>query len=110
MRRINYYWALCLVSLPCLAAPNGEDLYQQNCAVCHGERAQGKVGPKLAGDSSQWKKALFERAVLQGIDDEGKPLKTLMPHWSQSSLKEDQGKAPTKEEIDAIQQYIRTLH
>ncbi|TDR77882.1 c-type cytochrome [Paludibacterium purpuratum] len=99
-----------LASAASQAMPNGEDLYQQNCAVCHGDKAQGKVGPKLAGDSSKWSKKLFERAVLKGIDDGGKPLKSPMPHWNKSSLKEDNGQPPTTEEIDAIQQYIRKLH
>jgi mono/diheme cytochrome c family protein len=101
--------ALLLISPPAWpAAPDGKMLFQQNCAVCHGDRAQGKIGPKLAGDSSKWPPRIFERAVLTGIDDEGKPLKAPMPHWNQSSFVSDQGKVPSKAEIDAIQRYIRT--
>ncbi|AAQ60531.1 MULTISPECIES: c-type cytochrome [Chromobacterium] len=99
----------CFYSL-IAAASDGKALYQQNCAVCHGAHAQGKTGPRLAGDASKWRKQLFERAVLEGVDDEGKALKAPMPHWGNSSLKEDHGKPPTKEEVDAIQAYLKTLH
>jgi mono/diheme cytochrome c family protein len=107
--RYSFLVPILLLPTAALAAPNGQDLFQQNCAVCHGDRAQGKIGPKLAGDSSKWSPELFVRAVLKGVDDEGKPLKAPMPHWSQSSLKEDSGKPPTPEEIIAIQHYIRSL-
>jgi len=101
---------LLLCTSPVFAAYDGQDLYQQNCAVCHGDKAQGKIGPRLKGDSSKWSSHLFQRAVLNGIDDGGKQLKSPMPHWSNSSLKEDSGKPPTAAEIDAIQKYIRTLY
>ena len=65
--------------------------------------------PKLVGDAANWTPELFERAVLKGIDDEGKPLNRVMPHWGSSSFSEDHGKPPSKAEIDAIQKYLRTL-
>lgn len=65
--------------------------------------------PKLVGDAAEWKPELFERAVLKGIDDEGKQLNMMMPHWGSSSFSEDHGKAPSKAEVDAIQKYLQTL-
>ncbi|MFZ3219438.1 MAG: cytochrome c [Rhodoferax sp.] len=92
---------------------NGQALYQQNCAACHGETGKGGKkdvkGPRLAGDSSKWKVSLFQRAVLEGIDDHGKPLESAMPHWKGASFKSDAGAAPTKEEVAAIQKYLRTV-
>ncbi|SAL83084.1 Cytochrome c [Caballeronia choica] len=91
------------------APPDGKALYRENCASCHGQNGKGDTGPKLVGDASEWKTKLFERAVLNGIDDQGKPLKSPMPHWSRASFKSDNGVAPSKAEVDAIQQYLHTL-
>ncbi|KAA1004291.1 cytochrome c [Paraburkholderia panacisoli] len=92
------------------APPNGKALYQENCASCHGQNGKGDTGPKLVGDASEWKAKLFERAVLNGIDDQGKALKSPMPHWAGASFKTDHGTAPSKAEVDAIQHYLRTLN
>jgi len=32
------------------AAEEGEELYEQNCAACHGEDLEGVVGPPLTGE------------------------------------------------------------
>lgn len=72
-----------------------------------GSGMMGLKAPKLAGDASAWEPELFERAVLQGIDDEGHPLNRVMPHWGSSSFRSDHGTAPTKSEVDAIQQYLQ---
>ena len=102
--------AALLMSLPAMAAsPNGKALFQENCATCHGPSGQGGVGPKLVGDASHWKTKVFERAVLNGVDDEGKPLNPPMPHWKDASFKSDKGAAPRAAEIDAIQHYLRAL-
>ncbi|MBK5400467.1 cytochrome c [Pseudomonas sp. TH39(2020)] len=86
--------------------PDGETLFQDNCSVCHGPRGMGGSAPKLAGDASEWKSKVFERAVLSGIDDHGKPLKAPMPHWAGTSFKSDNGAMPSKLEVDAIQKYL----
>jgi mono/diheme cytochrome c family protein len=91
------------------APPDGKTLYQENCARCHGQNGKGDTGPNLVGDASEWKRELFERAVLNGIDDQGKPLKSPMPHWRAGSFKTDKGVAPSKAEVDAIQRYLHTL-
>lgn len=71
--------------------------------------AMSLQAPKLVGDAANWTPALFERAVLKGIDDEGKPLNRVMPHWGSASFSEDHGKPPSKAEIHAIQKYLQTL-
>jgi mono/diheme cytochrome c family protein len=34
-------------------AEDGADLYNRNCASCHGGRGQGGIGPQLAGSMSE---------------------------------------------------------
>ncbi len=98
------------LSMSAVAAPlGGKALYQQNCASCHGQKGQGGSAPKLAGDASKWRAKLFERAVLKGLDDNGKPLQAPMPHWEGASFKTDKGAAPSKAEVHAIQRYLQTL-
>ena len=107
----NAYFALVALfvcSTSIAAVPNGETLFEDNCSVCHGPRGMGGSAPKLVGDASEWKAKLFERAVLTGLDDHGKPLKVPMPHWKDASFKSDNGVAPSKAEIDAIQHYLHT--
>jgi mono/diheme cytochrome c family protein len=53
----------------------GQRLYQQNCAVCHGVKLEGNVGPALAG------KRFLERSVEEGrtADDLFFIVRTFMP-------------------------------
>jgi len=87
----------------------GEALFRDNCAVCHGAQGEGAAGPRLVGDASAWSPALFARAVLEGIDEHGKPLEAAMPHWQQGSFASDQDAAPSRAEVDAIHAYLGTL-
>ena len=89
--------------------PNGKALYQANCASCHGATGAGGVGPKLAGDSSNWPEKIFVRATLTGVDDKGRAMKALMPHWQDASFTSDAGAHPTAVEVIAIQSYLKTL-
>ncbi|WP_247254236.1 c-type cytochrome [Pseudomonas moorei] len=98
--------ALLTCSSAMASTPDGEMLFQENCSVCHGARGIGGSAPRLAGDASEWKSKVFERAVLSGIDDHGKPLKAPMPHWAGTSFKSDNGAMPSKLEVDAIQKYL----
>ncbi|WP_059182693.1 c-type cytochrome [Pseudomonas sp. URMO17WK12:I11] len=98
--------ALLTSSSAMASPPDGEVLFQDNCVGCHGPRGAGGSAPKLAGDASEWKSKVFERAVLSGIDDHGKPLKAPMLHWASASFTSDNGVKPSKLEIDAIQKYL----
>jgi len=111
---MKFHWpALCFLLLSPLAVASpldGRALFETNCAACHGAAGEGTaIAPKLAGDSSHWSAALFRRAVLTGVDDKGKALKAPMPHWQSSSFTDDDGKPPTKQEIDAIQHFLRKI-
>ncbi|MGV8863827.1 MAG: c-type cytochrome [Pseudomonas sp.] len=99
---------MSLCSFAMAAPPDGAALFQDNCSACHGPKGAGGSAPKLAGDASEWKSKVFERAVLSGIDDHGKPLKAPMPHWKTASFTADNGTAPSKAEVDAIQHYLHT--
>lgn len=92
------------------AMMSGSGSMMNGASGMNGNGGPGMMGlkaPKLVGDASTWDPKLFERAVLQGIDDEGKPLNMVMPHWGSSSFRTDSGKPPSKEEIDAIQRYLQ---
>lgn len=103
---------LALGALGAQAAPStklGSDLYAANCAGCHGQKAQGGVGPKLAGDAAGWKYDLFKRAVLRGVDDHGKQLGVMMPRWGQTGFQGHGGKTPTDDEVKSIQLYLKGI-
>ena len=65
----------------------GGDLFNDNCAICHGNKGQGypkEVVPdgavrikKLAGDSAYWDFAVFKKAVLDGKDDHDRPMRVM---------------------------------
>jgi mono/diheme cytochrome c family protein len=55
-------------------------LYAENCAVCHGENLQGRVGATLAKDWPSIRPDLgIRRTIAAGIQG------TVMPAWSQAS-------------------------
>lgn len=92
---------------------DGKKLFDENCAKCHGETGKGGTkeikGPRLVGDASKWNAKTFARAVLDGKDDEGRALKGAMPHWKDASFQSDHGTAPTKEEVESIHKYLRSV-
>ncbi len=114
---MKYLIVACTLASLALSASaaelNGKALFQENCASCHGDTGKGGKleikGPRLVGDASTWKLPVFQRAVLEGIDDNGRALEAAMPHWKNSSFKADAGVAPRKEEVAAIYRYLRTV-
>lgn len=91
------------------SVPHGQTLFQTNCAVCHGAKAGGAIGPTLVGEVAGWKPALFQRALLKSLDDKGVKLKSPMPVWGKVGLKGDNGKPPTTAEMQDLQAYLKTL-
>ena len=87
----------------------GKAIYVDNCQRCHGNKGQGGTGVKLAGDSAYWEPDLFRRAVLTGIDDEGKQLKAAMPRWGKVGLTKPKGRIPTEQDLSNIQDYLKTF-
>ncbi len=76
---------------PAADAASGQALYQRNCAACHGPEARGglKLGDATAADL-RWDylgpqyhqdSVLVTRAIIQGLDQDGKALDDVMPRW-----------------------------
>lgn len=74
----------------------GAQLYNANCAICHGQDGQGRIGATLAQDWPSIQPELtIKSTIANGI------LGSAMPAWSQAN-----GGPLTDEEIDAIATYI----
>ena len=86
----------------------GKKLYTDNCMRCHGNKGQGAVGKKLAGDAAYWDFDIFKRTVMTGIDDEGKKMK-IMPVWGKTGFDKPKGEMPTDDELQNIQAYLKTF-
>ncbi|MBI1415639.1 MAG: c-type cytochrome [Limimaricola sp.] len=112
--------ALTVAATPLLAQDMqaGMDLYNDNCAICHGNQGEGypkEVVPdgavrikKLAGDSGYWDFAVFKAAVVDGTDDHGRPMR-VMPAFGKTGLYEPPGQMLTDDDIKNIQAYIRSF-
>jgi mono/diheme cytochrome c family protein len=95
-----------------------KDLYNDNCAICHGNKGEGypkEVVPdgavrikKLAGDSGYWDFATFKAAVVDGMDDHQRPMR-VMPAFGKVGLYEPPGQMLTDEDLMGIQSYIQTF-
>ena len=70
----------------------GAELYSASCVVCHGPRATGGIGPRLAGNPVLSNEQAFWKAVLEG--------RHMMP-----PLKD----ALTEQQIADIQAWLKTL-
>ncbi len=80
--------------------PNqGAQLFDQNCAVCHGPEGQGRVGAALAKNFSSIRPDLAVKSTISnGIA--GSP----MPAWSQAK-----GGPLTEQEINHLTAFVLTL-
>ncbi len=77
----------------------GAALYGQNCAMCHGDQGQGRVGARLSKSFSGIRADLSVRSVIvNGISG------TVMPAWAQSK-----GGPLSDSEIDNLTAYLLTL-
>jgi len=72
---------------------SGQEVYRRVCAGCHGDKAQGGVGPRLAGGESP-----YELEEIVKIVRVGQP--PLMPSF---------GKELTSEELGAVAAYAYSL-
>ena len=96
----------------------GADLFNDNCAICHGAKGEGypkEVVPdgavrikKLAGDSAYWEFAVFKEAVVDGKDDHGRPMR-VMPVFGKTGLYEPPGQMLTDDDLHNIQDYMQTF-
>lgn len=79
--------------------PNlGARLYQQNCAVCHGESGEGRIGANLSQVFSSIRPDLLTQSVIaNGVAG------SAMPAWSREN-----GGPLTSDEIEDIVAYIMT--
>ena len=75
----------------------GGELYVENCAVCHGQDGQGRIGATLQAFSGIDVDAALTEAITQGIDG------TVMPAWS-----ENEGGPLSEQDIEDIVAYIQS--
>ncbi|MEP6887247.1 MAG: c-type cytochrome [Nitrospirales bacterium] len=73
-------------------AQRGEGLFGRNCVACHGMRAMGRIGPRLAANPILFERERFWETVLEG--------RGAMPPWRD---------ALTVQEIADIQEWLKTL-
>ncbi len=90
-------------------AAAGKVLYQNNCLACHGDKGQGGVGKKLAGDAAYWTFAVFKKAVNEGIDDKNRQMKPIMPIFGKVGLQDAPSKPPSDDNLKNIQAYLQTF-
>jgi mono/diheme cytochrome c family protein len=72
--------------------PDGEAIYQTNCAACHGAEGQGGVGPSLQGIGEMHTVAELVQVITDG--------RGAMPAW--------EGRL-TPAEINAVATYVSTI-
>jgi mono/diheme cytochrome c family protein len=93
----------------------GKQLYTDNCALCHGDKAQGMKlkgqpvdGKKLAGDAAYWEFPVFKKAVVEGVDDQGRTMK-VMPVFGKTGFIKPKAQMPTDADLQNVQAYLKTL-
>jgi mono/diheme cytochrome c family protein len=71
---------------------SGEELYNASCAVCHGARATGGIGPRLAGNPVLSNDQAFKKVLKEG--------RHMMPPLTD---------VVTEEQIAGIRSWLKTL-
>jgi mono/diheme cytochrome c family protein len=91
------------------AASAGKEIYDQNCAMCHGSKGEGGIGPSLVDDMFLYVKGdlpdddyyeIIHNGTEQGKIEEGRTMKGGMPPY---------GGQLDKNKIWQVVTYIRTL-
>jgi mono/diheme cytochrome c family protein len=78
---------------------NGYTVFQQNCAACHGESGEGRIGANLTTAFAVIEPGAYGISVISnGVDG------TLMPAWSQ-----DNGGPLSEQEIDDAVAYLISI-
>ena len=73
----------------------GQQVYNQNCSSCHGEKGEGVVGPRLIGVAQTYPDVNKQIAVItNGVKG------STMPAWKDKLSPDD---------IKAVTQYTRSL-
>jgi mono/diheme cytochrome c family protein len=49
-------------------AMDGESIYKESCAACHGDKLQGAVGPKIVDMKSKHSEADFLKIISEGTN------------------------------------------
>lgn len=80
-------------------ATRGKPVFDKNCAVCHGDRGQGRVGATLTKDFPAIRvDALLKDIISNGVSG------SVMPAWSKAK-----GGPLSDAEIDDVSAYVRSL-
>jgi cytochrome c oxidase cbb3-type subunit II len=87
----------------------GKGLYDENCAMCHGENGEGDIGPSLTDNSFLYEEGdladddyfeIINNGTFEGMVEEGRTAKGGMPSFGDKMQKND---------IWSVVSYIRTL-
>jgi cytochrome c oxidase cbb3-type subunit 2 len=91
------------------AIANGRELFEENCAVCHGEEGEGDIGPSLIdsivlnaeGDMSDAHYfGIISNGLSEGLVVDGRTAREDMPGY---------GEEMSKEEIWSVVAFIRSI-
>jgi cytochrome c551 len=72
---VNRLWAALVLALILLTgcsssktrtAMDGESIYKESCAACHGDKLQGAVGPSVANMKSKYSEAEVLKIINEG--------------------------------------------
>jgi cytochrome c oxidase subunit 2 len=96
--------------IPFYGGPMWLGMHGGACVTCHGIKGRGGVplmmGAAIPSDityhrltaEDHYTDALINRAITQGLDDDGKPLNWTMPRWQMSET-----------DLNALIAYLKTL-